>query len=66
MTLHGRVLCAKVFKARIRDVAHLREVLVEEWETFDNGIVECAVRHWRGRLRACIKAEGRHFEYQMQ
>ena len=66
MTLHGRVLCSRVYKTRIRDVVHLREVLVEEWETFDNGIVKRVVRQWRGRLRACIKAEGGHFEYQMQ
>src|SRR5277367_5808692 len=60
------VMQERVYKTRIRDVAHLRERLVEEWAAFDNGIVERAVQQWRGRLRACIKAEGGHFEYQMQ
>ena len=53
----------RVHKTRIRDVAHLRERLVEEWAAFDNGITD---QQWRDRLRACIKAEGGHFEYQMQ
>src|SRR6478609_3364991 len=66
MTLHGRVLCSRVYKTPIRDIVHLQERLVEEGATFDNGIVERAVRQWRGRLRACIKAEGGHFEYQVQ
>lgn len=60
------VMQERVYKTRIRDVAHLRERLVEEWAAFDNGIVERAVQQWRSRLRACIKAEGGHFEYQMQ
>ena len=60
------VMQERVYKIRIRDVAHLRERLVEEWAAFDNGIVERAVQQWRDRLRACIKAEGGHFEHQMQ
>ena len=56
----------QVYKTRIRDVAHLLERLVDEWAAFDNGIVERAVQQWRSRLRACIKAEGGHFEHQMQ
>src|SRR5277367_3156264 len=60
------VMQERVYKTRICDVAHLRERLVEEWAAFDNGIVERSVQQWRGRLRACIKAEGGHFEYQMQ
>jgi transposase len=60
------VLQERVYKTRIRDVTHLRERLVEEWAAFDNGIIERAVQQWRGRLRACIKAEGGHFEQRMQ
>ena len=60
------VMQERVYKTRIRDVAHLRKRLVEEWAAFDNGIVERAVQQWRDRLRACIKAEGGHFEYQTQ
>jgi hypothetical protein len=56
----------RVYKTRIRDVAHLRERLVEEWAAFDNRIVESAVQQWRGRLQACINAEGGHFEHHMQ
>ena len=47
------VMQERVYKTRIRDVAHLRERLVKEWAAFYNGIVERAVQQWRDRLRAC-------------
>ena len=56
----------RMFKTTIRDVAHLRERLVDEWAASDNEIVERAVQQWHSRLRTCIKAEDGHFEHQMQ
>jgi hypothetical protein len=57
-------LIAKI-DARIRDVNHLKERLVEEWSLFDQSIVDLAVKEWRDRLRACIQAEGGHFEHKL-
>ena len=45
------VMQERVYKTRIRDVAHLRERLVAEWAAFDNRIIERAVQQWRDRLR---------------
>jgi hypothetical protein len=59
------VLQERVYKTRIRDVAHLKERLMEEWGTFDHCIIESAVKQWRVRLRACIAAGGGHFEHQL-
>jgi len=42
---------------------HLKQCLLEEWAQFDQKIIDGAVRQWRQRLRACIHAEGGHFEH---
>jgi hypothetical protein len=59
------VLQERVYRNRIRDVNHLKERLVEEWSLFDQSIVDLAVKEWRDRLRACIQAEGGHFEHKL-
>ena len=42
-----------------------KQRLVEEWNRFDQGIVDRAINEWRGRLRLCIRAIGKHFEHQL-
>ena len=59
------VLQERVYRTRIRDVAHLKERLVQEWAKFDHCIIDRAIKQWRPRLRACIRAEGGHFEHQL-
>lgn len=58
------VLQERVYRTRINDVAQLKERLVDEWGKFDQCIIDNAVRQWRVRLRACIRANGGHFEHQ--
>jgi len=55
----------RVDRTRIRDVEHLWERLIEEWSRFDQRIIYDAVNQWRQRLRACVRAEGGHFEHQL-
>jgi hypothetical protein len=57
------VLQQRVYRTKIRDVEHLTERLIEEWSRFDQQIIDGAIRQWRIRLRACIRAEGGHFEH---
>ena len=59
------VLQERVYRGRIRDVEHLKVRLVEEWSLFSQNIVDAAVKQWRVRLRACVKADGGHFEHQL-
>jgi len=56
------VLQERVYRTRIRDVEHLKERLVEEWAHFSQSIIDDAVNQWRQRLRACVHADGGHFE----
>jgi hypothetical protein len=56
------VLQDRVYRTRIQDMDHLKKRLVEEWARFDQNIIDGAVNQWRQRLRACVDAEGSHFE----
>jgi len=41
----------------------LRERVKAAWEELDQRIIDTAVRQWRSRLHACVKAKGDHFEH---
>ena len=59
------VLQERVYKTKIRDVAHLKERLIEEWTKFDQIIIDGSINQWRKRLRACVAADGGHFEQKL-
>ena len=58
-------LAAKVFQVEIRSVEHLCERLGEVWEQISWDEVDRVIHSFRRRLKACIKAEGKHFEYKL-
>jgi inhibitor of nuclear factor kappa-B kinase subunit alpha len=60
------VLQERVYQGRIHNVDHLKQRLVEEWSRFDQRIVDKAVKEWRVRLKACVKANGGQFEHQLK
>jgi len=39
--------------------------LVEEWQKFDQKIIDLVISQWRLRLRSCIQQEGGHFEHRL-
>ena len=55
----------KVYQSRIEDVDELRERIKAVWEELDQRIIDTAVRQWRTRLHACVKAKGDHFEHKL-
>ena len=54
-----------VYRSQIRDVDQLKSCLIEEWEHFHQVVIDEAVRQWRPRLRACVRAHGGHFEHRL-
>ena len=52
------ILQKYVYQIRICDENHLKQRLVEEWNCFDEGIVDHAINELRDHLRACIQANG--------
>lgn len=59
------VLQDRVYRTQIKDVEHLKKRLMEEWSLFSQSIIDAAVKQWRVRLRACVEAEGGHFEHKL-
>ena len=52
-------------KGKIANVEELRQRIVDEWERFDQRIIDGAVNDLRKRLRACAAAEGGQFEHEL-
>jgi len=40
----------------------LKQRLVHIWDGMDQTIIDSAIDEWRGRLLACVRAKGGHFE----
>jgi len=59
------MLQQRVYHSSICDVDHLKQRLIEEWRCFNQNITDRAVRQWRVRLRACVRANGGHFEHKL-
>ena len=55
----------KVYNTRVTDIDCLKQRLLHEWNKFDQQIIDNAVIEWRKRLRACVNAQGGHFEFKL-
>ena len=47
----------------IHDVNDLRQRLLDMWATQDQRSINNAAAQWLKRQRACVQADGRHFEH---
>jgi len=55
-----------VYKKWIKDIDELRARILTASDKMDQHIIDKAVRQWRTRLRACIKAKGGHFKHTLR
>jgi len=44
-------------------VADLKQSLIATWSGLQQQVIDQAINQWHGRLRACVRADGRHFEH---
>ena len=54
------VMQENVYRYRMHDVNELRRRILEAWDEMDE-----SVKQWRTRLRACVDAQGVHFEHKL-
>lgn len=52
----------RVYQTPIRDIEDLKQRLISVWADMKQTVVDKAIDEWRPRLRACVRAKGRHFE----
>ena len=50
---------------KVNNVDELCQRIQTVWDELDQRISEKAIKQWRTRLRACVKAEGGHFEHKL-
>jgi len=57
----------RLYRSQIRDVDQLKSRLIEEWEHFQQVVIDEAVRQWRPRRQACVRlrAHGGHFDHRL-
>jgi len=46
-----------------KNVDELEKQAVELWIGLEQNIIDTAINGWRNRLRACVRAKGRHFKH---
>ena len=59
------ILQKQVYKVKVNNVDELRQRIQTVWDELDQCIIDTAIKQWRTRLRACVKAEGGHFEHKL-
>ena len=52
-----------MYQQPISNIDELRERIVAVWEAVDQRVIDAAIRPWRERLLACVKAKRGHFEH---
>jgi len=53
----------RLYCSQNHNVDQLKSCLIKEWKHFHQVYINEAIRQWRPRLPACIRAHGGHFEH---
>ena len=54
-----------MYKVKVSNVDELCQRIQTVWDELDQRVIDKAIKQWRTRLRACVKAKGGHFEHKL-
>jgi len=57
------VMQQRVSKCRMNSVDELKQCLIDVWNSLQQNVIDAAINEWRKQLRACVHADGQHFEH---
>jgi len=57
------VMHQRVYEYRMNSVDELKLRLIDVWNSLQQNVIHTAINEWRKRLRACVHANGQHFEH---
>ena len=57
------VIQQRVYETRVHDIDELRQRPLRVWHGLEQSLIDVAVDLWQTRLRACVHANGGHFEH---
>jgi len=60
------VMQQRVYECRMNSVDELKLRLINVWNSLQQNVIDAAINDWRKRLRACVHADGQHFEHLLQ
>ena len=52
-----------VHEGRMNSVDELKLRLIDVWNSLQQNVIDAAINDWRKQLRACVHADGQHFEH---
>jgi len=52
-----------VYRQKIRNIQHLKVVIVNSWSDINQQFIDGAIDQWSRRIAAVVAARGRHIEY---
>jgi len=47
----------------MNSVDELKLRLTDVWNSLQQNVIDAAINDWRKQLRACVRADGQHFEH---
>ena len=53
----------RVCECRMNRVDELKLRLIDVWNTLQQNVIDAAISDWRKQMRACVHADGQHFEH---
>jgi len=57
------VMQQRMYECRMNSVDELKQRVIEVWNSLQQNVIDAAINEWRKQLRACVHADGHHFEH---